>query len=164
MDFWPLLIANYTGLVLLRMNKIGKVLKLNFVKLFFLAIVVGLLSLFVWQQMNGAAIWEDYYAKEVAKVINLAEPGDEIILDVHRATEVAKKNKVESFSRTFQFSNLENEICVKLGRGKKTCYFYFNNVDIVDIELKLAGGEEGNRNLLLFNVIEKQKTVERDNE
>ena len=90
---------------------------------------VGMLA-FVNSKMNGAAVWEDYYAKEIVKIIDSSKPGDEIILDVHKATEVAKANKIADFEQIFHFYNNASEVCVKLSAGRSSCYSYFNNVNV----------------------------------
>jgi len=85
---------------------------------------------FINHEKNNAGVWEEYYAKEIVKTINSASAGDEIILDVHKATEIAQKNKLQSNSEIFTFDNKNKQACVKLGQGRKTCYNYFNNVNI----------------------------------
>lgn len=102
---------------------------------------------------NGASTWEEFYSKELTKVINLAESGDAVILDIHKATEIALDNEVP-FNEIFAFDNLEKEICVKLSKGRKTCYSYFNNVDVVNYEVKIAQPE---KNVLVFEIREAQK-------
>ncbi len=121
-----------------------------------LAFLVGMF-LFINSQMNGAAIWEDYYSKEISKVVNIAQPGDEITIDIHKATEVAKRNDMINFDETFVFHNKDNKICVKLSLGRQTCYKYFNNVDIIDKKVRLA---EATVNILTFKIIEKQNEEE----
>ena len=113
---------------------------------------------FVFSYGNGAAIWEDYYAKEIVKIIDFSSPWDNVLLEVQRATEIAKDNNVASFSEIFSIDNIKNEVCVKLSLGRKTCYNYFNNVDIVGIDLRLAEGrnKKGKSvNLLYFKIIDK---------
>ncbi len=119
-----------------------------------LVIFVVPLTIFVYQNMNGASVWEDFYAKEIARVVNLAEIGDEFTLDVHKATEIGRKNEVP-FSEMFNFRNEKNEICIRLSRGR-TCYDYFRDVDIADISLDLGIGKDGG-NVLNFKIIEKKK-------
>jgi hypothetical protein len=85
---------------------------------------------FVYSKMNGAAIWEDYYAKEVVSVVDLAKPGDVIILDVQKATLLAQKNKIKNFEDIFQFDNIKNEVCVKLSVGRASCFNFFNDVNV----------------------------------
>ena len=112
---------------------------------------------YVSQQQSGAAIWEDYYSKVIVKIINFADGGYFVCLDVHKATEIAKKNEVKSFSEIFKIDNLNNEVCVKLSQGRKTCYNYFNGVDVVNLDLQLGvnKNEKGEiANVLCFNVKE----------
>lgn len=131
-------------------------------------IFLVLLSLFAFGMFmvvnnyrNGAAVWGDFYVKEVVKVINNAKVGDEIFLDVHRATEIAKKNE-QSFSTIFNFDNQKNEVCVKLG-NRKECYSFFNDVDIIAPEIKLGVPDKISGkyvNVLHFNVTENRKAEE----
>ena len=120
---------------------------------------VGMLF-FVLQYEAGGIVWEDYYAKEIVKIIDFSKPGDKIEIDVHKATEIAKDNEVSSFSEIFQVNNKDKEVCVKLSKGRKTCYSYFNDVDVVNLELKLAEGKnEDNKevNVLGFEIIGMQE-------
>ncbi len=132
----------------------GEILKNNAVYLILVFIFLATMFGFIWHQMNEAAVWEEFYAEEISKIINLAQPGDNITINAQKATEIAVKNEVRSRSEIFQFNNLENEICVKLSPGKKTCYYYFNNVDIINYKLKIGIVEE---NTLNFQISEKQK-------
>lgn len=113
------------------MNKkasMGGILRSNAIYIFLLIVFFVGMRAFIINSVNSASIWEDYYAKEIAKVIDMAEPGDEIVLDVHKATEVAKKNNIANFEEIFSFNNLDNEVCVKLSLGRASCYNYFNDV------------------------------------
>ncbi len=144
------------------MNKkaVGETLWHNVIYLFFLIVFFSSVLYFVFDKMNGASLWADYYAKEISKTINFAKPGDVITLDVHKATEIAKKNKLESFSEIFIFDNVNNNICVKLSSRVESCYSYFNKVDVVNPEIKLGLGD--NKNTLNFKISEKLK--EKENE
>jgi len=109
--------------------------------------------------MNGAAIWEDYYAKDVVSVIDSAKPGDVIILDVQKATEIAKKNKITSFEEIFQFDNMKGELCVKLSRGRASCYSYFNNVNVAIVHNNKWIHFLEPINRLHFQIITKENTL-----
>ncbi|MEK6928475.1 MAG: hypothetical protein AABW65_00780 [Nanoarchaeota archaeon] len=111
----------------------GEILLDNTVYVILLAIFVFGIFAFVYQLKNGAVIWEDYYAKEVSKVLNFAEKGDNIEIDVQKASEIAGKNRVE-LSEMFSFK--ENDVCVKLSKIKKTCYVYFNDIKILSSKIK----------------------------
>ncbi|RMD66722.1 hypothetical protein D6817_03530 [Candidatus Pacearchaeota archaeon] len=143
---------SYTDSALLR-GKRGASERLNdeVVFLIIFAVFIAVMVFYVGNRANNAAFWEDFYAKELAKMINLAKPGDEFRLDVHKATEIAQKNKVKSFSEIFVFDNAKSEVCVKLSPGSAKCYSYFVKLDVVDEELELAAP----KNMLKFKVIEK---------
>ena len=117
------------------------------------------ISGFIWLQKNGTSIWSNYYGKEFTRTVNLAKSGDNITLDIHKATEIAAKNNVKSTSEIFTVDNPKNEVCVKLTRGIKTCYKYFNDVDIINLKPESASGTYGETNILTFEIVEKQKNV-----
>ncbi|MEK6800491.1 MAG: hypothetical protein AABY10_01455 [Nanoarchaeota archaeon] len=118
--------------------------------LILLLMFTGMMFYFIRSEMNGASVWSDYYAKEIARQINLAEPNQKITINIQKATEIAKNNRITDFNSTFYFINDENKICVKISDGK-TCYFYFNNVNIEDKEVELGVPE----NILVFKVVKK---------
>ncbi|MBI2632236.1 hypothetical protein HYW75_04485 [Candidatus Pacearchaeota archaeon] len=128
----------------------GGLLTENVIYLLLLVIFAVLMFFAVNGFKNSTAIWEDYYAKELTKVIDLSHLGEEIEIDVQKATEIAKKNGFRDFREIFNFDNLKNEVCVKLKEGRKTCYFYSKEVDIIDRDLRL--GVPGN--VLNFRIVE----------
>lgn len=134
------------------MKKKGDVTKIEVMFLILFAFIVAIFFGAIWIRSNGAASWEDIYAKEIAKMINAASPGDTISIDIQKVSEVAKKNNAFSQHEMIEFDNSGNQICLKLSGNGKTCYSYFNNVDIIwsgKVEL-------GPPNLLIFNISEKQ--------
>lgn len=144
------------------MNKsaaLGDIVWDNAIYLIFIVInLVGMIY-FIASYEGGAAVWENYYVKEIVKIIDFAEPRDSLCLDVHKATEIAKSNHVKSFSEIFSVDNVQNEFCVKLSVGRKTCFTYFNEIDITNIQLKLAEGKD-DKNILCFEFAEPQKLEE----
>ncbi len=123
------------------------------------SVVVGILVLLIFafgiwfyleQQNSGASVWEDYYAKELSMVLNSAKPGDTITLDVHQATKVAQKHNVD-FNGIFSFP--DQEVCVKLSSGRKTCQRYFNSIRVGSSKMRL--GVPGN--VLDIKVTEKNE-------
>ena len=145
------------------MNKKGEsLLTGNTIYLILLLMFTAGMFYFLLEQANGSSVWGDYFVKEVVKTIDFAEPGDNLCLDVHKATEIAKKNRLESFSEIFRVDNVNNEVCVKLSLGRRNCISYFNEVDVVNAELKLAEGknEDGQDiNLFCFSIVEKGGVV-----
>ncbi len=116
--------------------KFGDVLMNNIAYLLVLIIFFVGMMVFLQTKMNGAAVWEDFYAKEIAKMINAAKPGDIIIMDVRPATKIAAENKI-GFEKIFNFDDSKNEACVKLSAGRGSCFSYFNNVNIRNEGVKL---------------------------
>ena len=135
---------------------VGDILLDNLIYLLLLVIFIFGIFAIILQLENGAVVWEDYYAKEIVKVIDFSNAGDRACLDVHKATEIAKKNNVKSFSEIFIIDNPANEVCVKLSLGRKTCFNYWNDVDIVNIDLKFGLGEN-EKNKLCFELVEVQR-------
>ncbi|MBS3076983.1 hypothetical protein J4233_01795 [Candidatus Pacearchaeota archaeon] len=134
------------------------VLTANLIYILLVVAFVVVMFLFIQAQMSGASTWSDYYAKQIVQVINYAESGQKITLDVQRATEIAAGNEISRFQEMFEFDNVNSQVCVKLSLGVKTCYYYFNNVDIIDPEMVLGRPI----NLLEFNV--KEKAIRSSNE
>lgn len=110
----------------------------NLVYLILLVIVTMGMLFYIQSKQNNASIWAEYYVEELSKLVNFAKPGDIITFDVHKATEIAYKKQVSSRSEIFSFDNPNNEICVKLSVGRKTCYSYFNNVDVISKGIALG--------------------------
>lgn len=107
-------------------------------------------------QKQGADIWADYYSKEIVKVIDFSNIGDKICLDMHRPSVIAKDNEVKSYSEIFQIDNKNKDVCVKLSKGIKRCYNYFNDVNLINLEFKLAEGRNENNkevNILCFDIV-----------
>lgn len=117
---------------------------------------IGLLAA-IWKYSHDAAYFESFYAKEIARVVNSAEHGDEIVLDVHRATEIAQKNGVEgaALRHVIRFDGARQEVVVGLRKTGETRFSYFNEVVIADAQIE----EERGKNVLRFRV-ERAKRVE----
>ena len=118
------------------------------VVLFFL----GMLT-YIGMTREGSTIWQEYYAKEITKVIDLAKPGDEVVLDIQKGSAIGKRNEVKSFTEMFQIYNENKEVCVKLNKGRATCYYFFNDVNVVGTEIVLGVPE----NELKFKVVSKEE-------
>lgn len=114
--------------------------------------------IFVWEKSSGGSLKEEFYVKKISLLLEYSKPGDEVQLNVHDATKIALSNGIPSgeLNSIFNFDNLNNEVCVKLTRGRKTCYQYFNSVDVIEPRIKLGLGDEGT-NVLTFKITEKRK-------
>ena len=116
----------------------------------------------VWKYSHDAAFFESFYAKEIARVINNAEDGDEIVLDVHRATEIAQKNGVEKGALRYvaTFDSARGEVVVSLRKSGATRFSYFNDVTIADVAIE----EERGRNVLKLRVERQERKQEASDE
>lgn len=115
----------------------------------------GVMFVFVAGYQDGASFWEDFYAKEISHLINKAEPGTEIDLDVTKISNIAAGNG-KDVTKIITINNVENIVTVSLRNSKGTSFKFFNDVDIVDwkIEYHTRGAE---MNSLIFKVKESGK-------
>ncbi len=121
-------------------------------------IILGVLFFsltFFWvsSYARGAALYEDFFAKEITRVINTGEPGQEVYLDITEASEIAFKNGLAP-EDIVTFNNEDHTVTVRLTQRSSTSYSYFNRVNIREdsgIEI-LSGSADTNR--LHFFIIE----------
>lgn len=104
---------------------------------------------YVMGLQDGAALWEDVYAKEIVRVIEKAQPVEEVSLDVHSLTELALK-RGKAFSEIVHFDNAGHTVTVSVGTDKGVSYSYFNDVKIIDDHIDFPA--EG-KNMLRFVVV-----------
>lgn len=90
----------------------------------------AILLLFVFNAGSRAFVYEESYAKQIVSVIDNAEPGMSILIDISEGLEVGKDNGVT----LFEVDNVENLIKVKLSSNGYS-YNYFSNYD-VQLELQ----------------------------
>ena len=110
---------------------------------------------FVLRYQNGAAIWEEFYAVEIAKIIDTAEPGQEVYLDVSEGTNIALKSGMlrEDLNEIIKIDNINNKVIVKLHPNFGTVYRYFSDVDVIDWKIEQVSGQI-DKNRFTFRVIE----------
>lgn len=110
-------------------HKADDVMMNNAIYIILVIIAFTLTYFIISSHVSSAAVWAEFYSKELTKVVNLAEPGDQITLDVHKATQIAV-NKEVPFNEIFSIDNQAKKICVKLAKGRQTCYNFFNDVNL----------------------------------
>lgn len=139
------------------MNKrgIGEILTNNLIYIILFLVFFMLMFYFVVGFQDGASVWEDFYAKELAKIVDGSEPGTEIYLDITEITAIAFRNG-KTKNKIVRFDNVNNEIVVSLTHKGGTAFSFFNDVDVVESRVELiSGGIETNR--LYFKILERQK-------
>lgn len=88
---------------------------------------------------NHAAFWEDFYAKEIARQIDLADSGTVLELDVTKAISIAEKNG-KDFNSLFSIDNENNKVLVSLRSNGGRSFRFFNDVDVVNDNVQLLSG------------------------
>jgi hypothetical protein len=116
------------------------------------ALFVIAVGSFIYMQTNSAGVWGEFYLKRVIVTLNSAHPGDEVVIEVHKATEIAKKNGITNFDSIFNFNNAEKLVCVQLSTSGKFCMNYFNEIYVEEPKIDLGISSEG-KNLLKFRVV-----------
>ena len=125
----------------------------------FVILFFAIMFYFVSAQKNGAASWEDFYAKELVRIIDSSDAGETFDINVNKATRIAGKQGILA-SEIFDFDNERNEVSVRLSPGRKTVFSYFNEVDVVAWRVRLA--EDGKNNILHFEIAKADEVVEGD--
>ena len=93
--------------------------------LIFLAIII----LFLFSRMGSAAVLEEKYAKQIAMLIDAAEPGMEIQLNLSDSIDKLE----EGFGRENIVSINGNIVNVRFREGIGYSYSFFNDVSVSDI-------------------------------
>src|SRR3989338_7060761 len=71
-----------------------------------------LLLFFVYKTSTGAVVYEQFYAKQIALMIDNAKPNTQISLDFKKGIEVAEENKITSKEGMVRI--MDNKVFVKL--------------------------------------------------
>jgi hypothetical protein len=121
-------------------RKASSLLMENIMYLIILIFFVSMIMGFLWTRSNSAALWEDFYAKELARTLNSGEAGDSLRINVHKGTVIAKRSgiDVQEASNMFIFNAKDKKVCVTLSKGGGRCYPYFNNVAVTNVSIELG--------------------------
>lgn len=107
----------------------------------FFAITLG----YIFYLQDGAGMKEDFYAKEIAYIINTGLPGQQAMLDITPVSSLMVKYK-QPFSDVFVIDNVNHEVLVKLTPRSGVRYPFFNDVSVVDVNVSLiSGNADSNR-------------------
>lgn len=121
-------------------------------------VFAGFLFVFIGMQKNGAGFWEDVYAKEIAQIVNMAKPGDEISVDIHYASKIAQKNRVADLASIVKFDNEKKEVVIKLRPYGETRFSYIKEIEISDAKIEFGAPT----NVLKFKVVKTGKEVKNE--
>lgn len=127
---------------------------------YLIILVVFLLFMFsiIGSYANGAAFYEDFYAKEITKIINKAEPGMEFKIDVTPLARAASKNQKPIEDIIF-VDNVNNKIIASARIGSGTSYGFFKDNDVLMLDDGYVETPSGrsDKTRLVFKIVEKQR-------
>lgn len=127
----------------------------NIIHIVIFAIFFSIMFWGISSYSDGSALLEDLYAKEIARVINTAEPGMSFKIDISKIAVIAFNNG-KAFSDIIDIDNINNEIRVSSRLTSGTAYKFFNDVDVVNWGVvPVSDKAEGTK--FVFEVREKQK-------
>ncbi len=90
-------------------------------------IFISALLIFVFRSSGGVIVYEQAYAKQIALLIDSAEPVMEIKLNMKEGMELAEENKI-SFEDIVKIK--DNVVTVKLGERGGYSYSFISDVDV----------------------------------
>ncbi len=108
-------------------NRRGNILTENIIFIILNLVFLSILIAFLVSRMSAAAVLEEMHAKQIALMIDSAEPGMTINLNMENAIKIAKKSGI-SLSDIVMIN--DNVVTVKLREKGGYSYSFFNNVDV----------------------------------
>ncbi len=115
------------------MNKKGNILMENVVFIILVVLFFSILFIFVYKQTSNVSLVEEKAAKNIALIIDSANPGTEIILNVN---DILDKRADNFNERAIVIER--NFVIVKLSAKSGHSYSYFNGAK-VQYELQQGG-------------------------
>jgi len=110
-----------------------------------------ILLAFVFNSASGAFVTEQFYAKQIALLIDAAEPGTMISLEITDAYNIAKNNNLDAQN----IINIkDNNVIVKLSSSRIYAFKFFNDVNI-EKSIRLPNSGTGDRVFLDLFIKEK---------
>jgi hypothetical protein len=112
------------------MKKRGNILAENIIFIILNLAFIGIIILFISLKTGDAAVLEEVYAKQIAMMIDAAQPGMIISLDMKEGIDKARKELgTDKIGEIVKIN--KNIVTVQLREGKTGySYSFFNNVDV----------------------------------
>lgn len=109
------------------MKKRGTILIENIIFIILNLLFLSVLALFLIKQGSGVVMLEESYAKQIALLVNAAEPGMTLKINMDKAKKISDKNGID-FKEVLEIN--ENTVVIKLSQESGYSYAFFNNVDV----------------------------------
>jgi len=139
------------------MKKKGTILIENVVFIILNLLFLSVLVLFLVNQGSGAIVLEQTYAKQIAMLVDSAQPVMLIKIDMAKGKKLAEKNGID-FNNVVSISG--NIVTVKLSEGKGYTYAFFNDVDVSAYADEDDKGDDTGLYVLTINKKEEVATNE----
>ena len=127
----------------------------NFVYLVIFVLFLYFMFLLIESYSNNATFYEEFYSKEIARIINGAEPGMEFKIDISPLALSASKNE-KPIGEIVTIDNVNNQVITSARLGTGTSFGFFSDIDIVDWKVESPSGGQ-DRTRLIFKVVGKQR-------
>ncbi len=111
--------------------------------------VILALAFFITRAQGNASYYEQYYAKQIALLIDYSKPGSEIKINIHDTDSLIKKNNIP-LGEAFSFEG--NKVRVKLSNSLGYEFSYFS-----DVKITKAFEYDDNGSLILNLIVEENK-------
>ena len=108
-------------------SKKGNILTENIIFIVLNILFLTILVVFVISKMGGAAVLEEKYAKQIALIVDSAEPGMIIHLNMEDAIEKAEEKGWDTANIVTKNQNI---ITVKLREKGGYSYSFFNDIEL----------------------------------
>jgi hypothetical protein len=107
-------------------------------------VFIVLLLLFVYSSSNAAFVYEQVYAKQIALLIDNAEPGMSVGLDMGELVKIAQKNK-KPIDKIVSIDEKENKVIVSLSNRAGHSFQYFSdyNIELIQNQNRLSISASG---------------------
>lgn len=107
-------------------NRRGNILTENIIFIILNLVFLSILIAFLVSKMSAAAVLEEMHAKQIALMIDSAEPGMTINLNMENAIKIAKKAGINPADAV---TIKDNVVTVQLREKGGYSYSFFNDVD-----------------------------------
>ena len=111
-------------------GKRGNILTENIIFIVLNLAFIAILLLFLFSKTESESVLEEKYAKQIALLIDAAEPGMRIHLEMEDAIEKAAKNEVNPSEIVTINGNVVTIKLSEKGNNPKSSYSFFNDVGV----------------------------------
>ena len=109
------------------MKKRGTILVENIIFIILNLLFLSVLALFLIKQGSGVIMLEESYAKQIALLIDAAEPGMTLKINMDKAKKISDKNGID-FEEVVKIN--ENTVLIKFSQESGYSYDFFNDVGV----------------------------------